>query len=201
MILNFPFPNRYPLIEARTTILNIPIQTASGLHIVDIISVVLVLSGLFMLSISLKKYGGRMMIVAIVALYIVPLSLIYLYQSTFAQGIYAISYDQDESTCTFEMVRDDIISGSCALQFENRKNEDIEFQLEFQEEQWLEDDPPMVEMMNEEAPYEIAIGAKQAKTVYIDTLIDVSQIPLHIEGGQAFGVDIIIRSDDKEREL
>lgn len=201
MILNVPFPNRYPLIETRLSILNIPIQTESGFHIIGIVSLVLILTGLIMLSISLKKYSGRMMVVAIIALKFVPLFFIFVYQSTFAQGIYALSYDSEESMCTFEMIQDDMLSGNCALQFKNHQNKDVQFQLEFQEERWHEDDPRMVEMMNNEAPYEITIQGKQEKTVYMNTLIDVSQVKNHIEGGQANDVDIIIRSRDKEREL
>ncbi len=58
----------------------------------------------------------------------------------------------------------------------------------------------MFSLMNNNAPYKIKLGAKETKQIRIETDMDVSDIPYYMEG-EVSGVDIIIRSKGKQRNL
>lgn len=144
----------------------------------------------------LDKSGNHFIVVIYV-----PFFLVSSYQKTFATGIYSVSYFSEESTCHFEMISEEILRGDCELHFTNQSNKDVEFTIEFYEALIFKDDLPVVSLMNADAPYEIKLGKKESKHVKMETNIDVSDMANHIEGGGATGVNIIMRSNGKNRNL
>ncbi len=119
------------------------------------------------------------------------------YQETFATGVYAVFYSNEDSECSFEAKSEDTLHGACELCFMNYSNQDISFTVESNED----DDPPMVSLMNNNAPYKITLGANETKRIRLETDIDVSDIQNHVESGEAMGMDIIIRSKGKHRDI
>lgn len=201
MILNFPFPHRYPYGEAIFMILDIPIRFSNGFHTVGITSIILFIIGLYFLVKSLKKYHGRILIMASLIIIFAPVFTVNSFQKTLSTGIYAISYSSEESKCNFEMIGEKTLHGECELPFKNYNNHDIQFSVEFYEDLAFKEDLQMVSLMNNNAPYQITLESKENKRVIIKTNIDVSDMKNHIEGGKARGVNIIIKSKDKIRNL
>ncbi len=80
------------------------------------------------------------------------------------------------------------VHGECELSFINYSNHEVPFTVEFNED----DDPPMISLMT--------LGVKETKQIRIETDMDVSDIPYYMEG-EVSGVDIIIRSKGKQRNL
>jgi hypothetical protein len=201
MIINFPFPHESPFGEEALTILDIPIRTVNGLYFVGILTLFLFILSLYFLYRSLEKYYLRSIIAAIFISSLSPPILAEAYQKTMAEGIYAVSYQKQESTCSFEMGTEEILHVICGLPFENYSNDDVKFEIEFYDKYLFEDDEKMVSLLNTNAPYEASIRANEGKEVRIETDIDVSEIKNHIISGESSLISIIIKSRDGFRKL
>lgn len=203
LVLNISYPNYYPFGETILLKLHLPTRIFENFHTIGNISTILLIVGLYLFAKSLNKYRIRLIILIIILLSILPSAIIGLYQSTFAKGIYTISYEQQAANCNFEMVKEQVLEGICALPMKNWSNKKVEFQLEFLDP-WRTDnpeDPEMVTLMNYNGPYNVKLTRKESKTVYIKAKIDVSKMKNHIEGGDAQGINIRITSGGKVREL
>ena len=201
MALNFPFPHENPYGQAVVSALNIPIKSVNGFHYVGITSLLLLITSLYLLVKSLKKYHGRFVLIAIIVSVFAPSFIASTYQKTLATGIYAISYQIDESICNFEMKNETTLHGICELPFENYSKNNTQFNIEFYEHYPFEDDMQMASLMNNDAPYEVTLRGEERKRIIIETDIDVSQVEKHIEMGEAMFVTIIIKSGESIRRL
>ena len=201
MVLNFQFPHKYPYGEAVFTILNIPIRFANGFHTVGITSLFLLILGIYLLMKSVNKHYGRVVFIAILVVIFTPIIIISAYQKTFASGIYAVSHLSEESTCTFEMTGKKTLYGECELSLINHSNDDVQFTVEFYEEYAFKNDFPMISLMNVNAPYAVILRGKEKKRITIKATIDVSDKEIHIDSGEAMGMEIIIKATGKSRSL
>lgn len=201
MVLNFPFPHEYPLGQAAIEVFNIPINSVNGLHYVGIAALLLLIAGLYLFAKSLKKYHGRLVVLAIIVSIFIPPYVATAYQKTFATGIYAISYDREGSICRFEMTNETTVQGECEIPFENYSKEDVQFTIEFYEKYRFEDKVKVITLMNEGGPYLANVKGQERARVKIEANIDVSEIENHVEYGEATGFNIIIKSEGKSRKL
>ncbi|QHS23807.1 hypothetical protein GWK91_13000 [Virgibacillus sp. MSP4-1] len=201
MILNFPFPHRHPFGEEIVSILNIPVATVNGLQSVGLTSLLLLIISLFMFYNSLKKYQSRFVLMAIIAGIFLPNALADTYQKTLADGIYAISYDQEASECSFEMITADTMQAVCELPFENLNGKDVSFHIDFYDQYPFEEEARMVSLLNQIEPYKATIKADNYKLVTIKANIDVSEVDNHVTSGTAGHVNIIIKQGDQLRKL
>lgn len=201
LALNFPFPHESPYGETVALVLNIPIQSVDGLQYVGIASLVLLFASLYFLTKSVKKYHGRVVLVAIIIALVAPSIIASSFQKTIATGIYAISYERDISNCRFQMIDTTTLHGECELSFENYSRNDVQFTIEFYEKYNIEDDIQMVSLMNNNAPYEVTLKGNQSGMLKIESNIDVSKIENPITSGGSTGVNIIIKSGEKIRKL
>lgn len=201
MTLNFPFPHENRYGESLVSIFGRPITTVNGPALVGIASFSLFIAGLFLLAKSLTKYQSRLILLTILISTIAPPYLAELFQRTMATGIYAISYNHDESNCRFEMTNKTILHGECELPFENYSQDVVQFSIEFYEKYANEDDVPIVSLMNNNAPYKVRLNGKESRRVKIETNINISKMLHHIESAGANGVNIIIKSGKNKRKL
>ncbi len=201
IIGNLPFPHARPLVETILIHLNIPYQSAYGLQYLGITSVFLLVISLFFLSNSLKKYRGRFVVLGFIVMMVAPVFLVSVFQQTVATGIYAVSYDQQASNCQFRMVGSSTLLGTCNLSFVNHSRKPVTFNVEFYERYQFEDAPKMMTLMNVDGLHEITLSGKERRVVILETEIDISTVENHISGGSANGVNIIMKSDKKRREL
>lgn len=201
MILNFPFPHKSPFGETIASVFNIPVRSVNGLHYIGITSLVLLIVSLVFLGLSLKKYHGRSVLLAIIIGMLAPPMIAESFQKTLATGIYAVDYDRENSSCHFEMTDDTTLHGECELPFVNHSKKDVQFTVEFYDKYYMEDDIQKVSLMNNNAPYEVEIEGKSKKTIIIESDIDVSNMENHVEHGGGTFVNIIIKSGEKIRKL
>lgn len=178
LIINFPFPHESPFGEEALTILDIPIKTVNGLYSVGILTLFLLILSLFFLHRSLEKYHLRSFIAAIFIFSLAPPILAEAYQKTIAEGIYAVSYQKEVSTCSFEMSNEATLHVICELPFKNYSNNDVKFEIEFYDKYLFEYDEKILPLLNSNAPYEASISANEEKQVRIETDIDVSEIKI-----------------------
>jgi hypothetical protein len=201
MALNFPFPHESPYGETIVSVFNIPVRSAKGFHYVGITSFVLLITGLYFLTKSVKKHQGRFLLIAILITLFAPSWMVSSFQKTLATGIYAVSYERDLSSCKFDMIDDKTLHGECELPFENYSKGDVQFTVEFYDKYYFEDEVQMVSLMNNNAPYEVKLKGKERKNVKIEMNMDVSNIDNHIESGTMSSVNIMIKSGKSIRKL
>lgn len=198
MYLFFPFPNNV-MLEARTTFMSFPIQDQDGYITLGIIGSVLIVIALILLVIGMKKYQVRTILAVGIVYTVLPNLLITTYQETLAIGIAAISYDNN-GQCNFELM-DQKMSGECNLVLHNRSNETVSFELEFIDSFFMEDDVQMESLMNLAGPYRITIEANQKESIQIKELLDLSDVPRHIDGGESSGIHFHITEYAQTRTL
>lgn len=201
MIINFPFPNAYPFGEVILQKLNIPIKFGGGFHTVGITVLVLFIVSLYLLLHSICKHRVKVVLLYFLILGFTPWIIVSLFQSTVATGIYAISYEGENSFCEFDMKDEVTLYGKCELPLHNHDNKKVSFTVELQEELEFEDDMPMLSYMNEAPLKLVTLDAKEARTVILEQEIDVSDTDSHISGGEASHFPIIISDNEKQREL
>ncbi|KAB2331944.1 hypothetical protein [Bacillus mesophilum] len=201
MALNFPFPHERPYGETLLEIFNIPIRSANGFHIMGILSLALLFASFFLLVRSIAKYQGRMVLLAILVAVFAPSMLANAYQQTFADGIYAVSYDREWSNCRFEMIGESTLRGECDLPFENYNSNDVQFTLEFNESFYFEDDIKMESLLNISGPHTVELAGHERKVEKVYAEIDVTEIENHVDSGTSSGVSIVIKSGENMRRL
>lgn len=201
VILNFPFPHESPYGETIASVFNIPIRSVSGLHYIGIASLVLLITSLVFLGMSLKKFHGRTVLLAIILAMLAPPMIADSFQKTLATGIYAVDYKRENSSCHFEMIDETTLHGECELSFENYSKEDVQFTIEFHDKYYMEDEIQTISLMNNNAPYEVELKGKSRRTIILESDIDVSNMESHVEQGSGAFVNIIIKSEGKMRKL
>ena len=149
---------------------------------------------------GLSKYHFRTVIIVAIAYSLVPLGLIALYQGTLAHGIAAISYD-GKGTCDFERVSTDEFTGECTLLLTNHSGKPVTFELEFLDTFIPEPKMRMTSLMNESGPYIITIAANREKSIRLKELLDLSDVPVHMDGGSSTDVHFKLKDGKRERIL
>ncbi len=187
------------MLEANTIFMSFPIRNQDGYILLGIIGSILFIIAMILLVIGMKKYHVRTIVIVIIVYSLLPNFLITMYQETLASGITAISYDSN-GECDFEDAGEDLLNGECNLILHNRSNEAVSFELEFLDS-FMEDDVRMGALMNLAGPYRITIESNHKKSIHLKKLLDLSEVPNHINGGTSSNVHIKIIDGDKTRTL
>lgn len=195
----FPFPNNR-MSDARSTFMSFPIRNNDGYILLGIIGSILFIIAIILLARSLKKYHLRTIVIALVVYTLLPYILIMLYQETFANGINAISYDGN-GNCNFLYVNEDVLDGECNLLLHNRSNAIVSFEIEFVDSLLMDNEVQMESLMNLAGPYHITVEANEKKSIHLRKLLDLSDVPNHIEGGSSSNINIKIVEEDAARTL
>ncbi|WP_449355537.1 hypothetical protein ACUL41_06250 [Virgibacillus natechei] len=99
----------------------------SGLHFTGIISLILLIIGLFFLA---KRYSGKMIFVFFLVMILIPTNLFAnVYQSSFAKGIYALEFQQDGSNCAYDTNNSGIVEGDCKIAIVNHSSDPVTFRV------------------------------------------------------------------------
>lgn len=199
LYLYFPFPNNV-MFEARTTFMSFPIRNHNGYILLGIIGTILFLIAMILLVIGIKKYHLRTIVLVVIVYSLLPTLLITMYQETLASGIKAISYDGN-GNCHFEGKGEDVLYGECNLVLHNRSNKAMTFDLELLDSFFREDEVRMESLMNLAGPYRITIEANQKKSIHLKELLDVSDVPKHIEAGTSNGIHVNLIDEESTRIL
>ncbi|WP_435992798.1 hypothetical protein [Rossellomorea sp. LjRoot5] len=123
-----------------------------------------------------------------------------LYQETLAKGISAMSYD-GSGTCDFERVSEDELNGECQLLITNHSGDPVTLEIEFLDSYIPDTDHRLTSLMNKGGPYRITVEADHEKTVEFKEVLDVSDVPYHVDGGGFMNVHFKITDGERERVL
>ncbi|WP_075980146.1 hypothetical protein [Bacillus massilinigeriensis] len=199
MYLYFPFPNNV-MLEARSAFMSFPIRNQDGFIPLGIIGSILFIIAMILLFYGMKKYRLRSIFIVTIIYAVLPNFLITMYQETLASGIKAISYD-GKGNCNFENVSEDLLNGECNFVLHNRSGKDVSFELEFLDSFFMEDGVRMESLMNLAGPYNITIEANRKKSIHLKELLDLSDVPKHIDGGTSNGIHFKLIEGKKTRTL
>lgn len=175
------------MVDARATFMSFPIRNQDGYITIGIIGSILFVIAIILLVIGLKKYHVRIVFIVLILNAMLPNQLMTLYQETFAKGISAISYD-GKGHCTFENVSKNRLIGECNFVLQNHSNDDVTFEIEFLDPYFIEDDARMESLMNVAGPHTITIEANRKKTINMKELLNVTDVPNHIESGSSSNI-------------
>ncbi|MFC7063408.1 hypothetical protein [Halobacillus seohaensis] len=201
MVLNFPFPYENPYGMTVVSILNVPIEIVNGFNYIGLLYLVVFITGIYFLVKSLEKYRVRAVILSFITIAVLPMIFASFYQNTFAEGVYAVSYDQEDSMCEFEMTDSTKLNGVCEFPFKNHSQDDVQFSIDFYEQYSRGGEQPLMSLMQNNGPFEVSLAGKERKRVKVEADIDMSEMDDPIRGGSASMVHIILRSDELARKL
>lgn len=199
MSLYFPYPNNRTMFE-RATFMNFPISDQEGYNVLAIIGSFLFIFAINLLVKGISKYYFRTVIIVLFAYTLLPLGLVTIYQETLAKGIAAISYD-GSGTCDFERVSEDELNGECQLLITNHSGDPVTFEIEFLDSYIPDKDHRLTSLMNEGGPYSITVEADREKMVEVKELLNLSDIPNHVDGGGSMNVHFKMMDGERERVL
>ncbi|ATP41065.1 hypothetical protein CSE16_13950 [Solibacillus sp. R5-41] len=199
IFLSFPFPNNR-MLDARATFMSFPIKNQDGYITVGIFGSVLFVIAIILLFIGVKQYHFRILLIVLIAFALVPNQLITLYQETFASGISAISYD-GKGQCDFENVSEDKLTGECNFVLHNRSNEAVSFELQFLDSFFMDDGIRMESLMNVAGPHTITIEANHKKSIHMKELLNLTNVPNHVESGSSSNIHFKLIEGKASRTL
>ncbi|WP_025114856.1 hypothetical protein [Lysinibacillus fusiformis] len=199
MCLFFPFPN-YQMVNARISFMSFPILTDDGYVLLGLLGSALFILALILLVEGLKKFQLLSMGIVLITFALLPILLTTMYQETFARGIMAISYTEN-GECQFDVVSKDVLQGECRLELQNRSNEAVSFELEFLDDHLTGKGPRIDSLMNVAGPYYVTIEPNRKKFIHIKELLDLSEVPNHIQGGGSSFIHIKIIDGETARIL
>ncbi len=190
-----PFPNNWTY-DATITLMGFPIQTKDGIDFLGIICAILFFLAAFLLYSSLKKYQGRLLILAILLFFLLPNPVITLYQEMFAHGINAISYDNNGS-CEINSFQDNELRIECEISLQNRSNKPVSFEIEFLESYLASH--LSTSLLNLNGPYVLKLNPYEMRTFHFKETIDVRNVSNHFESGSQSFINFILKDDEKSR--
>ncbi|MBP1947535.1 hypothetical protein [Virgibacillus litoralis] len=199
IIMSIPFLyESYP--EANLFLWGIPMTSWNVINYVGIIALTLLVVSLYLISKSLNKYQGRILLIAILLSAIFPQFLANTYQKTIASGGYAISYEQELSECEITKTNNRTLLGECEIILMNHSNGEVELSMEFIDK-YNKDEHSLIEIVNNDAPYELILQGNERKRLEIRTNVNISKLENPVNGGSMTSMNIIIKSDGVERKL
>ncbi|WP_249222090.1 hypothetical protein [Planococcus alpniumensis] len=165
-----------------------------------IIGSIMFIGAIILLFNSLEKYRFRIVVAVVIVYMFLPNLLIATYQETLANGIAAISYDGN-GQCDF-VTMDDCMDAECNLVLHNRSDEAVTVELEFIDSLFMEEeDMRMESLMNLAGPYTITLAPNSQKHIHLEELLDLSNVPNHIDSGTSFSIHIKLIDGNETRIL
>ncbi|WP_233880852.1 hypothetical protein [Virgibacillus halodenitrificans] len=197
MCLFFPFPDD-PLLHATTIFMSIPIMDHDGYIKAGVIGSFLFVVAMVLLMFGLRKFRLRSLIIVIFLYSFLPPILIKVYQETLAEGIFAVS-KEDEGECDFNSINESQLEGECHFTLQNRRNEPVTFEVQLIDS--FIDETRMESLMNEAGPHMLTLEANEKRAIHLKEIIDITGVKDHISQGTSFELHFRLIDGKDERIL
>lgn len=133
IILIIRFPNGYTWMEWALSIIGIKTVFDIGNGQLILTGLPILVGMLICLRMLYRSLNRRRFITIVLVIYAftnLPAYLVSSYQSLFASGIYALSFDKTIASCEYEYSEPDSAwEGTCRVKVENHRNKDVNIQL------------------------------------------------------------------------
>ncbi|MEC1376933.1 hypothetical protein P9D39_21800 [Heyndrickxia oleronia] len=196
IVLILPYPNSYSLGE---TIIRNWYTPAKTYYVTNVLFL-LVLLGLILLGISLKKFRYRLIILTTIIIANIPPTVTNFVQKHFSSGIYAISYDQQLSQCHFQTKNKHTMHAQCQLIFENHSNDTVPFTIQIYNHD-ISDYPNGLTLLKEAGPFDVLVKGNQRTNIKIEKDIDITHLKNDSFSQEISSIDIRIKADTRTRDF
>lgn len=198
--LVIPFPNTHPYVLIEFS--SIPLKTVNGYDLKGWASLILLFAGLIFTLKAIEKFRVWLVFFVLISFEVLPNLLVFTYQETVAKGVDAVSYERQESRCSFNKTAEEIMEAYCEFPLKNHSSEDVAFSLELFEynlQEYSFRRHPL--NLNLKGPFSVKLKGKEEKVFKIKTKIPLSEIITDFDGGEFSILNISISSEDKKRNL
>ncbi|WP_106497313.1 hypothetical protein [Lentibacillus sp. Marseille-P4043] len=169
----------------------------SGFHFTGIISLILLIIGLFFLA---KRYSGKLIFVFFLAMILIPTNLFAnVYQSNFANGIYALEFQQDASNCEYDTNDSGIVEGNCKISIVNHSSDPVTFRVSI-DQKYDHNRFNVMDIINLK-DHQLKLDANEHRTFDINFRHSLQSSKYQSVGGQLDIFNLIIADDDNKRRL
>ncbi|MCM2674549.1 hypothetical protein [Alkalicoccobacillus plakortidis] len=195
IFMRIPFPNVYRLGTSGDGILLFRLYFVS-----DVLYLLFFMITIYLFARSLSKRKVILSIVVIILMAVIPHNVVKGYQYTFANGIDAVSFDPDESSCEIDTIDEDNLEVNCNLVLKNHSSKDVELMLNIYEPLFMQDEVSLLfELEDEEAITLMSRATHQIEinktiTKYYDGFSGYSNSSFNIQ-------NLHIREHNKTRDL
>lgn len=124
VLYRLPYPNVRFIGLGSEGILLFNLSSRTGMEIVEIATLLLFIVAVILFARSLTTHRAVFTVLMVITVAWLPMKAVEGYQFLFASGIDAVSYDEDESFCTYEGTQT-----SCEIELKNHSEEEVEFLL------------------------------------------------------------------------
>ncbi|MED3944767.1 hypothetical protein [Priestia megaterium] len=205
-ILNIPFPNSTPLSHSVFSFLGLPLygdeETMTGIQYASNAWGIILLLGLFALYKSLNRHRLKLTMLATFIVISGPGHMVEAMQKTVLPGMYGVSYDAENSNCTYERnKKETVLTGTCDLSFENHSSKPITFEVALDERSYFKEDSPFLLMMNKPRLHTVTLEPKTYQTVEITSSVKAADFPSKVFMSEVNGFHVNIYQNGKKRYL
>ncbi|MEI4526363.1 hypothetical protein [Priestia megaterium] len=205
-ILNIPFPNSTPLSHSVFSFLGLPLygdeETRTGIQYASNAWGIILLLGLFALYKSLNRHRLKLTMLAAFIVISGPGHMVEAMQKTVLPGMYAVSYDVENSNCTYKRnKKETVLTGTCDLSFENHSSKPITFEVAVDERSYFKEDSPFLLMMNKPRLHTVTLEPKTYQTVEITSSVKAADFPSKVFMSEINGFHVNIYQNGKKRYL
>lgn len=169
-MLSLPFPNDMN-VYATLSVLTVPLYTTDGIYMQGVGSILFLVASIFCFVQSVEKFKAAAAIIPLVVYLVLPSIAIPMYQAYFAEGMYALSYEEEQSGCQLTALSEAELQLYCELNMQNYSDEDVTAQVEFIQTK--------ESAFNGQAPYTITVPANIEGIVTVDEKLvnEAAQLP------------------------
>ncbi|GGJ95590.1 hypothetical protein GCM10007063_17580 [Lentibacillus kapialis] len=169
----------------------------SGFHYTGIMSIILLIMGLFFLA---KQYSGKMIFVFFLVIILIPTNLFAnVYQSSFANGIYALEFQQDGSNCQYDTNDSGIVEGNCKISIVNHSSDVVTFRVSI-DSKYDHNRFNVTDLINLK-DHQLKLDANEHRTFNINFRHLLQSSKYQSVGGELDIFNLIIDDDDNTRRL
>ncbi|MBM0064889.1 hypothetical protein [Alkalicoccobacillus gibsonii] len=186
IIYRLPYPNTRFIGSGSSDLFLFNLSSRTGVELMEWISLILFVIAIVLFVRSLTDHRAVLTVLMVIAVGWLPMKVVELYQFTLATGVDAVSYNDEESSCTFDG-RDTM----CEVELKNHSSNEVEFLLnvydvfyEGNKEFLFDEDDWEPILLKPRTTHKIEINRYKANG-----------------SGSLGSFNIQIRDDDKERDL
>jgi len=175
----------------------------SGFNYVGMLILLLLIVSMTSLSKAYNyKYSGRILIISIIILSVLPSIIVEQYQIHIAEGIYSLEYNHKNSNVNFLTNEENKVQGECNLEFTNHSKEQITFYVSLRDDNRGDSINSFLYQVNVINNYKLTINPKETIVFNIPFSSDVSNSTFIITNGtQSWGLKITISDGINKRDL
>ncbi|MEK4565047.1 hypothetical protein MKX54_10285 [Alkalihalobacillus sp. FSL R5-0424] len=124
VVYRLPYPNARFVGSGSSDLFLFNLSSRTGVQLLEWLSFILFILAIVLFVRSLSNHRAVLTVLMVIVVGWLPMKAVELYQYTLATGVDAVSYNDEESTCTYDG-RDTI----CEVELKNHSSDEVNFQL------------------------------------------------------------------------